>query len=77
MEKLLNYHVLTMRFFGFGEWEQPVELYIEKSYMFGLFKKKERRVYIIDKFQDLQAQYDCWDRLIKSERIVKSIDNEK
>ena len=64
MKILLRYENQTMHFFGDGEWEQKVNLFIEKTYFFGLFKKETETVYTITMFDDLKSHYEHWDNLI-------------
>lgn len=71
MAILLRYEDQLMHFFGDGEWEQSVNLYLEKSYFFGLRKKEVKKVYRISMFQNLKSHYDHWDMLIKTKSQIK------
>jgi hypothetical protein len=64
MKTLLRYENQEMHFFGDGEWEQKVNLFIKKTYFFGLFKKEVKCVYTITMFQDLRSHYEHWDNMI-------------
>lgn len=65
-KRLIKYEDHLMRFFGDGEWEQKVDLFIEETYLFGLLKRIRKTVYTITMFDNLKNHYDHWDKLIKN-----------
>lgn len=71
MAILKSYKNLKMHFFGDGEWEQPVELTLEQSYLFGLIKREVTTVYTINMFSSLKEHYEHWDELIKNKTKLK------
>jgi len=71
MAILIKYKDHPMHFFGDGEWEQKVDLFLEKKIWFGLRTKIIKKVYTISMFDSLKTHYEHWDYLIKTKLQIK------
>lgn len=71
MTTLIKYEQSPTRFFGDGEWDIEVKLYLQKTYLFGLIKRTIIHYETITMFHDYRNTIDNWDFLIKSKTPIK------